>query len=49
MALLTAEQAKSADKFLNALKGIHNWQDLDIDVAAQRIQRYVISLDRFCK
>ena len=49
MALLTAEQAESADKFLNALKRINNWEDLDIDVAAQRVQQYVISLDRFCK
>lgn len=33
------DAGKSADKFLHALKGVNNWQNLGIAVAAQKVQR----------
>ena len=45
--MLTAEQAASADKFLNALQRVSDWESLEIGKAAQRVQRYVIGLGRF--
>lgn len=35
------DAGKSADKFLHALKGVENWQEMGIAVAAQKVQRYV--------